>query len=484
MFEIGSIGKSFTNIALMQLHDEGHLDLHSPVSRYLPWFEVQSDYGPITTHHLMSHTSGLVTGTDIAPPGYYESWALRETKTGAPPGEYFRYSNIGYKTLGLLLETITGQPYPDVIQARILAPLEMRDSHPVIGFETRNRVAVGYRNFYDDRPEHRDHGMVPAMWMEYGAGDGCQASTAEDMAIYLRMLMNHGSGSKGRIISEESFLLMTQHVIRTPLWGGAGYGYGLTMAEVDGHDYLGHGGGTPGFLSAIVADMTDGLGVVVLVNGYFESYGVFGIATHLLEILRAGLHGEEIPAPPLAADPTLLNNATDYVGTYRAGQQTLVLAAQGGRLLLKYGGHRMSPLKGAAMTAFTWGIQTWSISCLSFGRGGGKVVEAAHGADWYVADGYPSPRSFNYPKEWECYPGHYRAYNPGLSNFRIVLRKGVLLLISPTGGKESLVPVDDDLFRIGEDQRSPETLRFDAIVGGRALRAAYSGCPYYRVNIR
>ena len=111
MFEIGSIGKSFTNIALMQLHDEGRLDLHSPVARYLPWFEVQSDYGPITTHHLMSHTSGLVTGTDVAPPGYYESWALRETKTGAPPGEYFRYSNIGYKTLGLLLETIAGGPY-------------------------------------------------------------------------------------------------------------------------------------------------------------------------------------------------------------------------------------------------------------------------------------------------------------------------------------------------------------------------------------
>ena len=60
VFEIGSIGKSFTNIALMQLRDEGRLDLHAPVSRYLPWFEVQSDYGPITTHHLMTHTSGLV----------------------------------------------------------------------------------------------------------------------------------------------------------------------------------------------------------------------------------------------------------------------------------------------------------------------------------------------------------------------------------------------------------------------------------------
>ena len=63
MFEIGSIGKSFTNVALMQLHDEGRLDLQAPVSHYLPWFEVQSDYGPITTHHLMTHTSGWYPAT-------------------------------------------------------------------------------------------------------------------------------------------------------------------------------------------------------------------------------------------------------------------------------------------------------------------------------------------------------------------------------------------------------------------------------------
>jgi len=74
--------------------------------------------------------------------------------------------------LGLLLGTIAGQPYQDVIRARILDPLGMEDSHPVIGFDTRKPAAVGYRSFYDDRPEHRDHGIVPAMWSEYGAGDG------------------------------------------------------------------------------------------------------------------------------------------------------------------------------------------------------------------------------------------------------------------------------------------------------------------------
>ena len=187
MFELGSIGKSFTNVALLQLRDEGRLDLQAPVSSYLPWFEVQSGYGPITTHHLMTHSSGLVTGTDIGTHGLYESWALRESRTGAPPGEYFRYSNIGYKTLGFLLEAVDGRPYQDAVQARVLDPLGMRDSHPVTGFETRKRAAVGYRDFYDDRPEHMDHGLVTAMWTEYGVGDGCQASTAGDLTIFLSL---------------------------------------------------------------------------------------------------------------------------------------------------------------------------------------------------------------------------------------------------------------------------------------------------------
>lgn len=480
MFEIGSIGKSFTNIALMQLRDEGRLDLHAPVSRYLPWFQVQSDYGDITTHHLMSHTSGLVTGTDVSPPGQYESWALRSIKTGAPPGEYFRYSNIGYKTLGLLIEAITAQSYQEVIQARVLDPLGMSDSHPVTSFETRKRAAVGYRSFYDDRPEHLDHGIVPATWMEYAAGDGSQASSAQDMATYLRMLMNCGAGPPGRIVSEESFALMTTHVIQTAQWGGAYYGYGLTMAEIDGHDYLGHGGSTPGFMSTIIGDMTEGIGVVVLINGYVESYGAFGIASRVLKLLRAGLHGEELPRPTAATDPALINNAADYAGRFSNGQDTLELSDHDGRLLLKYDGREIA-IEQRGVDSFYVGHPEWEHFLLEFGRDGDRVAEAFHGPSWFIRDGYFGPQKFECPEEWKRYPGHYRVYNPGLTNFRVVLRKGKLLLIYPNGGKDSLAPLGDGLFRIGGDPRSPETLRFDSIADGRALRADYSGCPYYRI---
>ena len=479
MFEIGSIGKSFTNVALMQLRDEGRLDLQVPVSRYLPWFEVQSEYEPITTHHLMTHTSGLVTGTDIGPHGLYESWALRDSRTGAPPGEYFRYSNVGYKTLGFLLEELDGRPYQDAIQARVLDPLGMRDSHPVIGYETRKRAGVGYRRFYDDRPEHREHGLVPALWTEYGVGDGCQAATVEDMCIYLRMLMNGGEGPTGRVLSEESFGLMTRRAIATQQWGGAWYGYGLTLADVEGHAYLGHGGSTPGFVAAMIADLDDGIGVVVLINGNAGYYGPTVMALHLLELLRAGLKQEEAPTPRTIPDLASVSNAADYTGTYVCGEKRLVLTTQGDRLTLMGRGQEVA-LERRGEDDFYAPHPDLELFHLEFGRDEGRVVEVFHGPDWYVGEGYLGPGTFDYPEEWERYSGHYRTYNFGLTNFRIVLRKGALLLMYPAGGYEVLTPLDDGLFRIGEDARCPETLRFDSVASGRALRAIYSGCPYYR----
>ena len=483
MFEIGSIGKSFTNIALMQLYDEGRLDLHAPVSRYLPWFEVQSDYESITTHHLMSHTSGLGSGTDIGTHGLYEAWALRDSRTGSAPGSHFRYSNVGYKALGFLLEELDGRSYQESIQARVLDPLGMQNSHPVIGYDTRKLAAVGYRSFYDDRPEHVDHGLVPAMWTEYGVGDGCQASTAGDMATYLRMFMNGGAGPNGRVLSEESFRLMTQKVIATPQWGGAHYGYGLITANFDGHSYLGHGGSTTGFVSAMIADVDEGIGVVVLINGLVQSFGAANMALHMLAMLRAGINGQEMPAHPDAPDWGAVSNAAEYAGTYTPAStstdEPLQITGVGERLSLRWQDRDVA-LKRYGQDSFYVSHPDLEHHLLEFERSGEQVVEVFHGPSWYIGTGYSGHRHFDYPAEWDSYCGHYRTYNFGLTNFRVAVRKGALLLLYPGGGHAPLVPLEDGLFRIGNDPSSPETLRFDAVASGRALRAVYSGCPYYR----
>jgi CubicO group peptidase (beta-lactamase class C family) len=295
LFEIGSITKSFTSLAVLQLWEEGRLDLHEPVTRYLPWFQIQSEYEPITLHHLMSHTAGIVRGAVFLGDPRYEVWTLRETEATAPPGTYYHYSNAGYKTLGVVIEEIGGQPFGDIIQARLLDPLEMAATDPIITNETRKRLAVGYEAFYDDRPPAPGRPFATGTWLEYVAADGSIASTPADMAAFVRMLINRGQGPLGRIVSEESFDLMTRQVIAArEERRDCFYGYGLEIHESDGCTYIAHGGGMVGYYSWMLADMSNGLGVVVLMNGPGDGSDE-EIADFALKLLRAALHDQELP---------------------------------------------------------------------------------------------------------------------------------------------------------------------------------------------
>jgi CubicO group peptidase (beta-lactamase class C family) len=494
LFEIGSIGKSFTSIALLQLREEGLLDLHEPVTRYLPWFEVQSEYEPITPHHLMSHTAGITMGAEFTGEARYEVWALRETEATAPPGTYYHYSDAGYKTLGVILEELQRQPYGDIIQARILDPLGMTDTVPIITNDTRKRLAVGYEGFYDDRPSPRDRPLAPATWLEHAEGAGSIASTPTDMATYLRMLMNRGQGQHGRLLTEESFDLMMQRIIEAEKEEkGSFYGYGLGIRESDGHTYVGHGGGMVGYYSYILIDMDEGLGAVVLMNGP-GGQSDLEIANYVLKLLRAALHNQELPSVPLT-DPTKIENAADYAGTYRACHgprpepteghnqkaiaEALTLGAEEGHLILRYGDESVM-LERRGSNQFYVDHPDFALFLLGFRREDGEVVEVFNGPDWYINDRYKGSTTFDYPPDWDAYPGHYCSHNPWLTNFRIILRKGRLTLVYPSGEEESLVPVGDGTFRVGEDHLSPERIRFDVILNNQSLRANFSCGEYYR----
>lgn len=480
LFEIGSLGKPFTSIALLQLRDAGSLDLNKPVSHYLPWFEVPSKFPPIHVHHLMNHTAGIIRGTERAFHGLYDAWALRETEASSAPGEYFCYSSIGYKTLGFLLEELTGQSYREAIESRVLKPLGMDRTHAVTTLETHAMAATGYCGFYDDRPEHRSHGVAPAPWQEFGTGDGCQASNAHDMTIYLRMLLNRGQGLEQRVMSEESFDMMTLHGIWT---GGDFYGYGLATYKEGDRTYIGHGGGNAGYRSAIVVDMEAGLGVVFLLNRMGETDPVVAAAQHVLTILRCEQRSEPLPAAPPVEPANVLDDVRPFVGTYRADEDSFELTEEGDKLRFDFRGESVF-LEWRGKDRFYVPHPDFDLFLLEFKRQGGKpdgkVVEAFHGQRWYTHQRYKGPRRFKYPARWEAFVGHYRARNPELSNFRVVLRKGTLVLIIAWGDSEPLHPLSDDSFRISDDPLWPERIRFDAVVASQALRVDYSGCPYYR----
>ncbi len=292
------------------------------------------------------------------------------------------------------------------------------------------------------------------------------------MARYVRMLLNRGQGPRGPIISAESFDRMTQaHSVIEP---GVSYGYGLEMPEVDGHAYLMHGGAMPGYNSTWRADQEAGLAAVALVNGPFPP----GIPAYAVQLLRAASERRALPAPALL-DPARVAHAADYAGVYRADERTLTVAAEGERLILDHGGERVV-LEGRGEDSFYVPHPDFALFLLRFGRSESRVVEAFHGPAWYVNDHYGGPTTFACPAEWRAYPGHYRAHNPWRANFRIVLRKGALLLIEPSGDEEPLTALERGIFRVGSEEYSPERLRFDTIVDGYALRARASSCEYYR----
>jgi len=480
LFEIGSISKSFTAFALMQLVEEGQLDLHAPVTDYLPWFEAQSEYEPITIHHLLSHTAGLVRGTDFSGEATYEVYALRETEATAAPGTFFHYSNVGYKVLGLVLEEVLGRSYGEIIQGRILDPLGMRATEATITHEARGRMAVGYESLCDDRPDHPSYPRMPATWLEYEGGDGSIAATVTDMAAYVRMLMNHGQGPRTPIVSEESYALMAKCVIETPEEEeGTSYGYGLVISESDGRTCIGHGGGMVGYYSAILADMDDGLGIVVLTNGPGEPGE---IARSALGLIGSVLHNQESPALIPAPDRAQVGNGIDYEGTYMAGPRTFSLAPEGGRLVMSYDDDTIA-LERQGQDCFYVPHRDFALFLLRFGREGGQVVEAFHGPDWYTTDRYTGARSFDYPTEWEAHTGQYRSYNPWYPNFRVALRKGALVLIERDGDEAPMWHLTDSNFRVGKDERSPERIRFDTVLNGLALHARLSCCDFYRTSM-
>ncbi|MDP9303191.1 MAG: beta-lactamase family protein [Actinomycetota bacterium] len=471
LFEIGSIGKTFTAVAILQLADEGLLDVHAPVDNYLSWFVVPQPAGhaPITIAHLLSHTGGIVAGIDGTPEAAFQVWSLRDLPTFSVPGERFHYSNVGYKALGLVLEAVEGRPYPEIIRTRVLEPLEMLSTEPAITHDIRPRLAVGYEYLHDDRLSHSCAPLAPATWLETATADGSIASTPEDMSAFVRLLMRGGEGPNGRLLSEGAFAQMSTG---TP-WedGTVAYGYGLLLRELGGRRFIGHGGGMVGYLAAMQADPDANLGVIVLQNAM--GLNPMGLARTLIRIAD----GEPQPADAAVA------GYDDLAGLY---DPPLEIIASDNGLLLRRDGREIA-LEQLGDDLFVAADATFDRFPLRVDRSLNGVPLLWHGGQRYVRAGAPARQLREPSAELQAIAGHYRSHNPWTTNFRVVLRGDhpwLIFAAAPDGfeTEQPLIPSDDGTFRVGEDPGNPETLRFDTVVEGCTLRAWLSGWPYYRAD--
>jgi CubicO group peptidase (beta-lactamase class C family) len=523
LFEIGSIGKTFTAIAILQLVEEGRLDLDAPVVDALPWFEAPVVGRPITIHDLLTHTAGITVGIDGTPEATSQVWALRNRRPGSPPGERFHYSNVGYKTLGLIIETLEGRPYPEVIRARILEPLGMTATEPAITNAIRPRLAVGYDYLHDDRIGYPGRPLAPATWVETATADGSIASTAGDMAAFARMILRRGEGPDGRLLGQASFARMAKpHAWPTPDYG---YGCALATRVLDGRTFLGHGGGMIGYLAALQVDPAADLAAVVLQNGLMgrpmalaravlaaargpEVGGMSGAAVSAASVSDASVSCASLSAAPGArgtstgqasdADrsgggnpPADEASDPDRTGVYRTdpGQpdaDLLEITAGPDGPTLRWRGRSLI-LEALGDGSFLAPDPDLDRYALRFEPAGDRPVVVWHGPTRFVRDGAAaSPLPAPDPAV-AALAGHYRSHDPWVTNFRVILRGDVPWLVFPAApdgfeDEQPLVVRADGSLRVGDDPGGPEDLRFDTVVDGRPLRAWLSGFPYYRMG--
>jgi CubicO group peptidase (beta-lactamase class C family) len=480
LFHIGSITKSFVAIALLQLREEGQLDLHKPILEYLPWLKIESGFAPITSHHLLTHTSGLPDNPSI----FLSDPNAKHTAAYAP-GEHFHYSNLGYMILGQLLTTLDNRPLSESLRKRILDPIGMHETEPIINSQMLTRTAKSYMPLRSERPYPRFGQLIPASEIIFDVGSGSIASTNRDMGLYARMLANRGRAATATLLSSESFDLLVKPWIKAENLGPTvSYGYGLMIEQRDGHTIARHTGGMLSFASALQVDLEEGTGAFASINA-MQGYRPNPVAAYSLKALDSAQNGKPPPPLPAAIPPTNIERAADFAGLFTSPEKgTLEFRAEAKRLFLIHGNENL-PVQTTTEDGFLVLHPDFDRFLFRFAPAGkeqGPATEVSHGGDWYANERCTSPRSFSTPPEWEAFVGHYRNETPWLTSLRIVRRKGQLWLDESIGTDMPLAQIDSNTFRAVDSPFNPEWIRFLEIVNGKAMHLKHSGDDFWRVD--
>ena len=277
-FRIGSITKTFTAVAVMQLWEQGLVDLDAPANDYLRAYRLvpaKPGWRPATVRHLLTHTAGvpewLHPSRMLHSRWFGETFALDERvpslaeyycgglRLAVEPGTTWAYTDHGFATLGQIVEDVTGQPLDRYLSEHVFQPLGMVSSDLLRSRRVQGGLATGYTLGSRGAKAVPDRQGVTA-------AAGSIYSTPRDMARYLAALAGGGIGAYGSILKPESVALMfAAHYQPDPRIPGMGLAF--WRADVGGHPAVEHQGVIPGFNSQIILAPHDGVGVMAFTNG-------------------------------------------------------------------------------------------------------------------------------------------------------------------------------------------------------------------------
>lgn len=296
MFQTGSISKTFTATAILQLVSEQRIGLDNPVVEHLPWFRTASKASSdtITVRHLLSHRSGLSMfkgnrnqdgGSDGADAMELAVRDLARHKLKSKPGARYEYSNANYQILGTLLETIEGQSYEEILKKRIFETAGMSRSLVTMATADQKNAAQGHR-YWLTRPQVYNGETGRAVLAQGGV-----SSSSNDLAAYLISFINNDN----QLVAEG---LQAEMLTPEDTGPGTHYALGWFTRVFDDHRLIFHTGSNPGYEALAGFSPERKFGFVVLANAN-SSFGNRNVAALTLGV---GNMVMGLPVPPASPD--------------------------------------------------------------------------------------------------------------------------------------------------------------------------------------
>lgn len=336
IYRVGSVSKLLSDMALVQLIDQGKLKLDEDITAVLPNFRPNNPFGkPITLRQLMNHQSGLVREPPVG--NYFDASApsvqqtvesLNATSLLHAPGSRTKYSNAAIAVVGHAVEAVTKQPFADYIQTAMLQPLEMKSSSYLPTDWTRARMAAADMWSYDGRrfaAPDLTMGALPA---------GNLYSTVTDLSHFMQAIFDDGKFGGKEILSAD----LLDEMLGTPSGDRKqrNFGIGFAVGDFHGLPTFEHGGAIYGFATQFRGIRSRKLGVIAVAALDVANGWVNRVADQALESFLAVKEGRDLPALT-SSTPIDRTLAQQWSGLYTNEKSHCRLIETAGQLILQQG---------------------------------------------------------------------------------------------------------------------------------------------------
>jgi CubicO group peptidase (beta-lactamase class C family) len=288
-FNLGSMGKMFTGVAILQLVEQGKLSLDDVLIKDLADYPNKEVANKITIYQLLTHTSGLgdFFGKEFADSSMEKFQTLEsllplfvDKPLLFEPGSKWSYSNAGFIVLGLVIQHVSGQSYYDYVREHIFAPAGMTNTDNYRTDADIPNLAIGYTKMGEAQGQPR---RLNVLMLQRGGSAGGGYSTVEDLAKFVQAL----DGNK--LLTKQYKDMDMSGKVPTGRPGGPKYAFGMEEQFVNGVRIVGHGGGGPGINSNL--DMYPDLGYTVAIMTNYDP----GTVNLVNDRLRWELTGQLLP---------------------------------------------------------------------------------------------------------------------------------------------------------------------------------------------